>query len=106
MTRHPLPSSLEAHNRIPAANRPAIPAANRPRTNFDEASRRIVEHGAGLGSERFPISQLRLEGDRVITGDRELRLDGDGLRRLCGHLHAPVDYLQRLSPKLRNDLLA
>jgi hypothetical protein len=98
--------SQEGGTSIAATNSESIRGANRKRLPFDVATSRIIEHGKGLGSERFPLSRLRVEGDRVIAADREFRLDAEGVRRLCGHFRAPTDYLERLSPKLRDDLLA
>jgi Domain of unknown function (DUF932) len=91
---------------IGATNSNSIGGANRLRLSFDVAASRIIEDARGLGSERFPLSQLRVEGNRVITGEREFRFDAESFRRLCGHFRAPTDYLERLSPKLRDDLFA
>jgi hypothetical protein len=105
-------------NGIRAANRPVDPgpfegrgrngigAANRPRIPFDQAAISITEHGRGLASARFPMSRLRVEGGRIIAGESELRLDVEGIRRLCGHLGAPADYVaERLEPELRDRVL-
>jgi hypothetical protein len=103
-------SEIELAARQPPSSLPAIRApirgANRPRIPFDTAAARVSDHGRGLTSERFPMSRLRLEGGRMIAGDRELRLEGEGLRRLCGNLGAPVDYVAgRLSPEVRDHVL-
>ena len=83
-----------------------IGGANSTRISFDLAASRIIDHGRGLTGERFPMSRLRIEGVRMITGERELRLEGDGFRRLCGHVGAPADYVtERLSNELRDTVL-
>lgn len=111
--------SIPAHlDPIRGANSPDAPqrfegmrsnlngGANRSRMSFDLVATRIADHGRGLTSERFPMSRLRIEGGRIIAGERELRLEGEGFHRLCGYLGAPSDYLEkRLSPELRDDLL-
>ncbi len=89
---------------IGATNSRAIRAANKERLSFDIARSRIIEHGADLRSERVPLGELRVDGDRLISGDREFPFDAEGFRRLCGHFRAPVDYLDSLSPKLRSDV--
>ena len=100
-TSHPSIGAL-----IDATNNHPIRTANKQRLPFDVAKNQILEHATGLRSERVALSRLRVEGNRLITADGELRLDDEGFRRLCGHFHAPVDYIERLSPKLREELLA
>jgi hypothetical protein len=100
-------TSISAANREPIllGNSNRIRGANKPRMPFDAAARRIVEHGRGLANERVTLTHLRVDGDRIITKDREFHVNHEGFGRLCGHLRAPSDYLEKLPPKLRNDLL-
>lgn len=93
-------------NPIGSTNSLSIRATNRPATSFSDATRRIIEHGAGLGSEHVPISQIRVAGNRLFAKDRELSLDQEGFKRLCRHFSAPPDYMERLPPRLRDPLLA
>jgi hypothetical protein len=97
---------LELNRGLDESGRMHTRGANRQRIPFDQAATQIIDHGQGLTSERFPMSQLRFEGDRIIAGERELTLGSDGIRRLCGHFGAPADYLrERLSPQLRDSAL-
>jgi hypothetical protein len=112
LLRHPRRSRTRSINRLELrrefddAGRMHTRGANRQRMPFDQAATQIIDHGRGLTSERFPMSQLRFEGDRIIAGERELMLGNDGIRRLCGHFGAPADYLrERLSPQLRDSVL-
>lgn len=89
-----------------STNSRSIRGANRPRMGFDEAVRRILDHGKGLGSERVPMSQVRVVGDRIFTKDREFLLESEGLKRLCRHFSAPADYLEKLPARLRDPLLS
>jgi hypothetical protein len=82
-----------------------IRGANSSRLRFDDAAARIIDHGGGLRSERVPLSRMRVEGDRLITEDREFQLTTESFRRLCGHFRAPADYLASVSPRLRDELL-
>ena len=87
-------------------NNRRIPALNKPRLTYQEAAGRVIEHGKGLGSERFPLSGLRVADNLIFAGGRTLVLDRQGLRRLCNHVHAPADYVEALPPKLRDPLLS
>ena len=91
---------------IPTTNSLPIRSTNSPRMAFDDAARQIINHGKDLGSERIPLSQIRVVGDRLIARDHELRLDSEGLQRLCRHFSAPAEYLDRLPARLRDSLLA
>src|SRR5262249_28917079 len=84
-------------NRFHGVDSAPIRTANRVRVSFEAAAGRIVEHGAGLSSERFPISQLRIEGGCLIADGREFLLGSEGIRRLCNRFRAPADYMQGLS---------
>jgi hypothetical protein len=89
------------------SGRGSIRGANRPRISFDVAAARILEHGRGLGSIQFPMSRMRVESGRMIAGERELRIESEGWRRLCNQFGAPADYVrERLSPELRDSVMA
>ena len=82
-----------------------ITATNKPRQSLPEAIRDLIEYESGVENELFPVSQLRVEADRIMTGEREYRLEEEGFRRLCSRFHAPADYLTRLHPDLRARVL-
>jgi hypothetical protein len=87
----------------PGHGRPIHPA-NNPRS-LDVVLAQISEREAGLSRDRVPLSQVRVESDRLIAGDKEFRLSSEGLQRLCKRFQAPAPYLNRLSPKLRAAIL-
>jgi len=72
---------------------------------LDDVSRAIAQMEAGFSRERFPVSQIRVDGDRVIAGDKEFRLDKEGFKNLCKLTKAPVDYLAALNRDLRASVL-
>jgi hypothetical protein len=84
-------------------SRPTGPANKHP--TLDEVHSEITQREAGLCRDRFPVSNVRVETDRVIAGDKEFRLGTEGLRRLCKRFQAPADYLGKLSSKLRASIL-
>ena len=90
---------------IPAADSTRIRGANRERIPYEAAASRIIDHAKGLRSQRVPLSGVKVADGRVKTKDSEFRLDDAGFRRLANQLHAPVDYLARLTPRLRDGLL-
>ena len=81
-----------------------IRAANSP-TRFGDAIERVRDHEVGLRFDPIPSAEVRVEGDRLFAGDRELRLGKEGLARLCRSVKAPDAYLSRLGPKMRSRLL-
>lgn len=100
---------------IPPANSPAsdrtafkhdlsIRPANKPGT-LQAVLDQMTEQEAGLQRNPFPASQLRVEADRLIAGDREFRIGNEGLRRLCKWFRAPADYLASLKPQTRARVL-
>src|SRR5580704_13239497 len=55
------------------SNPTIIRRTNKPRT-LDEVVEAIATQEAGLCRERFPASELRVEGGRVIAGDKDFHL--------------------------------
>jgi hypothetical protein len=83
----------------------SIGGANNRLLSVDDAIRQLSAHDGGLRYDRFPADQIRVDGDRLVAGDREYRLGTEGMKRLCRHVRAPVDYLARLPAELRAPLL-
>jgi hypothetical protein len=77
---------------------------NKART-LDDVVSEIANQEARLQRERFPVSRLRIDGDRVIAGGKEFRLGMEGFRRLCKSFKAPAEYLASLKPDLRARVL-
>ncbi|HWG41142.1 MAG TPA: hypothetical protein VN688_00030 [Gemmataceae bacterium] len=89
---------------VPAGNAPPNGPANKTLT-LNAVLTQINEREVGLRRDRFPLSQIRVDTDRLIASDKEYRLGSEGLRRLCKRFQAPADYLVKLSPKLRAAVL-
>jgi hypothetical protein len=65
----------------------AIGRANGVRSIAD-LHRAVADHDSALLTERFPISELRVDADRIVVRDREFRLNLSGIRRLCKRFRA------------------
>ena len=95
---------LDDHRTDGSEQTAAIRPANRLRT-LDAVLTQIREREAGVCRDQFPLSEIRVERDRLIAGDKEFRLSDEGLRQLCKRFCAPAPYLNSLSSKLRASIL-
>jgi hypothetical protein len=106
------PRSIAPENRIAAANdaatsegHPSPTGRTNKRKTLEDVSKAVGALESTLCRDRFPISQVRVVGDRVIAGHKEYQLDNVGLQNLCKSARAPVDYLVSLNRDLRSRVL-
>lgn len=72
---------------------------------LDDVERELRAYEAQFQQDPFPATEIRIKGDRLFAGARELSLDENGKKRLCQRLGAPTVYLERLGNALRTQIL-
>jgi hypothetical protein len=73
--------------------------------SLESLERELTAIESRLQSLDVSADELRVEEDHLIVGDLSLRFSPIGLQRFCRWVKAPADYLCRLDPDIRSQVL-
>lgn len=101
----PVESISNPHNAIRGANSEGDTFDRPGRLSVTSAANRIRRFDDSLRVDHVGHNPIRVDDNRISVGSRDYNLDRDGYRRLCQSLGAPRDYLKKLPPKLRSEIV-